>query len=225
MNYYQFHVGDYIKHTAHLEPLEDLAYRRLLDMYYDIEGPIPTDIPLVSRRLRLGIEVVQAMLSEFFSLTESGWANVRANAEIAAYHAFLEKQKANGKLGGRPKKTHRKPTANPSLTQAEPKITLTTTQQPITSNQQPTVEEPDGFALFWSAYPKKTAKPAALKAFRSQKINGNISEILGDIERKAASDSWQKDGGQYIPNPATYLNQRRWEDGTGQQKNVWAGAI
>ena len=34
MNYYPFHVGDYIAHTAHLHPLEDIAYRRMLDLYY-----------------------------------------------------------------------------------------------------------------------------------------------------------------------------------------------
>lgn len=34
MNYFPFHVGDYAAHTAHLEPLEDLAYRRMLDAYY-----------------------------------------------------------------------------------------------------------------------------------------------------------------------------------------------
>ena len=34
MNYYPFHLGDYAARTAHLEPMEDLAYRRLLDLYY-----------------------------------------------------------------------------------------------------------------------------------------------------------------------------------------------
>ena len=38
MNYFPFNVGDYSVHTAHLEPMEDLAYRRLLDQYYLREG-------------------------------------------------------------------------------------------------------------------------------------------------------------------------------------------
>ena len=67
--------------------------------------------------------------------------------------------------------------------------------------------------MFWSAYPKKTAKPAALKTFKAAKIDSQlISTILEDIESRKAGDDWQKDGGKYIPNPATYLNQRRWED-------------
>ena len=43
MNYFPFHVGDYAAHTSHLEPMEDLAYRRILDAYYLREGPLPSE--------------------------------------------------------------------------------------------------------------------------------------------------------------------------------------
>jgi hypothetical protein len=74
-------------------------------------------------------------------------------------------------------------------------------------------ETENGFALFWSAYPKKTAKPAAEKAFKAAKINGHLPEVLKDIESRSIGDDWTKNSGQFVPNPATYLNQRRWEDG------------
>ena len=131
MHYYQFNIGDYNKHTMHLSPIEDITYRRLLDMYYDTELPIPNDIPWVSRRLRIEAGVVKAVLIEFFVLTENGYKNHRADAEIDAYHEFLNKQKANGIKGGRPKKTHGIPKPNPNLTQNNPK------QEPLTTNQQP----------------------------------------------------------------------------------------
>ena len=117
MHYYQFNIGDYIKQTIHLSPLEDLAYRRLLDFYYDTELPIPNDIPLVSRKLRLDEKTIETILNEFFHLTENGYRNNRADKEIAVYRSFLDKQKANGSKGGRPKK----PTALPTLTQNNPK--------------------------------------------------------------------------------------------------------
>ena len=117
MHYYQFNIGDYIKNTIHLSLMEDLAYRRLLDMYYDSEKPIPTDIPWVSRRLRMDTDVVQNVLNEFFELSSEGYKNHRANLEIASYHEYMAKQKANGSKGGRPKKTQTKPIANPDLTQ------------------------------------------------------------------------------------------------------------
>jgi uncharacterized protein YdaU (DUF1376 family) len=103
MHYYQFNIGDYLKHTAHLAPHEDLAYRRLLDMYYDTEQPIPNDIPRVSRRLRMEQEIVGVVLNEFFVLTEDGYRNTRADKEISDYRDYLTKQKANGMKGGRPK--------------------------------------------------------------------------------------------------------------------------
>jgi hypothetical protein len=77
-----------------------------------------------------------------------------------------------------------------------------------------TADQPEGFDLFWQTYPKKSAKPAALKAFQSAKINGHLPEVLADVEAKAGGDDWQKENGKYVPNPATYLNQRRWEDET-----------
>lgn len=131
MHYYQFNIGDYIKHTMHLSPIEDITYRRLLDMYYDTEAPIPNNIPLVSRRLRIEAGIVKSILTEFFEETEEGYRNYRADAEIASYHGFLDKQKANGSKGGRPKKTQTKPTANPNVTQNNPK------QEPLTTNHKP----------------------------------------------------------------------------------------
>lgn len=85
MNYFPFHVGDYAAHTAHLEPLEDLAYRRMLDAYYLREGPIPSDPREVARliRMRSNMEEIESVLSEFFVLTESGWTHARCDAEIA----------------------------------------------------------------------------------------------------------------------------------------------
>jgi uncharacterized protein YdaU (DUF1376 family) len=132
MHYYQFNIGDYNKHTMHLSPIEDITYRRLLDMYYDTEAPIPIDIPWVSRRLRIESGIVKSILNEFFKYTENGYINSRADAEIAQYHGFIEKQKTNGIKGGRPKKTHGIPKPNPNLTQNNPKQeTLTTKHKPL----------------------------------------------------------------------------------------------
>ena len=69
------------------------------------------------------------------------------------------------------------------------------------------------FAEFWAVYPKKagkvTAEAAWLKLNPSKALH---SKILAAIETAKKSRQWQRDGGQYIPHPATWLNQRRWED-------------
>lgn len=84
MNYYPFHLGDYAAHTAHLEPLEDLAYRRMLDAYYLREAPLPADPAEVARliRLRQNMAEVEAVLREFFMLTDEGWSHARCDEEI-----------------------------------------------------------------------------------------------------------------------------------------------
>jgi len=87
MHYYQFHIGDYRAATAHLSNDEDLAYRRLLDMYYDTETPIPLDIDWVSRRLRLGQDVVENVLKDMFKVSVDGWIHTRCDSEIRKYHS------------------------------------------------------------------------------------------------------------------------------------------
>ena len=69
------------------------------------------------------------------------------------------------------------------------------------------------FNLFWERYPKKLAKRDAEKAFA--KINPDeklFNLILEKLELYKQSEAWLKDGGQFIPYPATWLNGRRWED-------------
>jgi uncharacterized protein YdaU (DUF1376 family) len=91
LNYYPFHVGDYASHTMHLDPMEDLAYRRMLDVYYTRDGALPTDVADVARliRMRSSIDIVKVVLAEFFTLIPSGWHHARCEIEIAK---MVEKQ-------------------------------------------------------------------------------------------------------------------------------------
>lgn len=88
------------------------------------------------------------------------------------------------------------------------------------------------FDVFWKAYPKKTAKDDARKAFYKRKPDSEmLQQMLQALETQSASPAWTKDGGQFIPNPATWLNGGRWQDGPVQdfsysvQNNILAGAI
>jgi len=69
------------------------------------------------------------------------------------------------------------------------------------------------FDVFWAAYPRKEAKVAARKVFdKLQPDEQLMQKIISAINRWKQSAQWQENGGQYIPHPATWLNQRRWED-------------
>ena len=69
------------------------------------------------------------------------------------------------------------------------------------------------FSEFWQAYPKKRNKARAKQAFfRIKKIEKVFPVMMQALGRQKASADWQKDGGQYIPLPTTWLNGERWED-------------
>jgi len=66
---------------------------------------------------------------------------------------------------------------------------------------------------FWPAYPKKVAKEAARKAAAKVLAAGtDLAEVMAGLEAAKACDQWTRDGGKFVPNPATWLNGRRWED-------------
>lgn len=69
------------------------------------------------------------------------------------------------------------------------------------------------FDRFWAAYPRKTAKPDAKKAFLKLKPDDDLLQTMLDaIEKQKQTSQWQESGGQFIPYPASWLNGRRWED-------------
>jgi uncharacterized protein YdaU (DUF1376 family) len=132
MYYYQFNIGDYLSHTRHLTPTEDLCYRRLLDYYYLHEKPILLDLPQATRLLCLNKEFipdVQTVLTEFFIQTDNGWINPRADKEIKQYQGFIDA----GKLGAA--KRWSKDTNNPPNAPLKQPPMLNTNQQPITNKQ------------------------------------------------------------------------------------------
>jgi len=97
----------------------------------------------------------------------------------------------------------------------------TTSEQQVNTNKNVKKEKNDKnvknkdirFADFWSAYPKKVAKAEAEKAFNKIKIDDTLlTTILTAVEKQKQTEAWQKDKGQFIPYPATWLNQHRWED-------------
>lgn len=70
-----------------------------------------------------------------------------------------------------------------------------------------------GFDQFWAAYPNKTGKPVAIEAFGRALTRALLPEIMAGLSR--AIERWRNEGrdGRYIPNPSTWLNQDRWDDG------------
>lgn len=69
------------------------------------------------------------------------------------------------------------------------------------------------FEKFWTVYPKKRSKGQAEKAWDKIKPDEQLqNRITQSLEQAKTSDDWTKDGGKYIPYPATWLNAKGWED-------------
>ena len=96
MHYYQFNIADYANSTQHLEPMEDLAYRRMLDLYYMKESPLPESIDEIARliRMRLHTECIAVVLQDFFIKTKSGYVNITADEVLSCIYEKSEKAKA-----------------------------------------------------------------------------------------------------------------------------------
>ena len=70
-----------------------------------------------------------------------------------------------------------------------------------------------GFGRFWRAYPRKCAKRRAELAFRKLSPDESlVDQMCAALEIQKRQADWRKEGGRYIPYPATWLHDRRWED-------------
>jgi uncharacterized protein YdaU (DUF1376 family) len=158
MHYYQFNIGDYVSHTRHLSPIEDIAYRRLLDAYYLSERPLNSGITSIARQIGLRDyeQEVKIVLEEFFRLADDGWINTRADKEIAHFHSKIEQASKAGKASAERR-------SNARSTDVQP----TNNKEPLTINHKPnknTVAPPFGVTdSVWQDWLKlRKAKKAAV---------------------------------------------------------------
>jgi len=91
MYFYQFHIGDYLTSTGHLSNEEDLAYRRLIDLYYMTEKPIPLDLVPVARKIKSTVEIIERLISDKLLIKQhDGYHNRRCDEEIAKYKSMVK---------------------------------------------------------------------------------------------------------------------------------------
>ena len=146
MNFYPFHIGDYLSHTSHLTDEEDLAYRRMIDLYYQTEEPF-TDTAKLARKVRSSFEIVGSILSEFFVYQENAWHLKRADEEIAKYKAMKD-----GGRKGAALRWH-KGSDSPPITPPNHPLMPTKNQEPRTKNHIKTIPTPVGVSVdLWSDF-------------------------------------------------------------------------
>lgn len=232
MNYYEHHLGDYMRDTAHLSVMEDGVYRRLLDQYYVRERPLPVEIRECCKLARAASkperDAVAYVMREFFDLCEDGHHQPRADAEIARFQDKQRKAKASADarwshsernaiasatFDANGMRTHSE--GNATRERASERIrvrALARPQSPDTSNEK-TLPQLEGFGEFWAAYPRKVDKADAEKAWRKLGyVNGLLPTILAAVKAQCVEGGTLGTEPRFIPHAASWLNGKRWED-------------
>ena len=108
----------------------------------------------------------------------------------------------------------RKALANLRPLETTPETTLEKErEQESKPRSKPSEETSESFLKFWESYPhsRRTGKPQCRKIWKVKNLDVQIETILSALENHKTSNDWQKEGGQYIPGSAVWLNQERWE--------------
>lgn len=213
MHYYSFNIADYKKDTAHLKPMEHYIYRSLIDLYYLNETPIPLKTHSVMRWLSLETHDQEKMLldvlNDFFEEHEDGFYHKRIEDEVEKYHTNAEKNRVNGKKGGRPPKNKPKETQLVSSgNQLESE--LNPNQEPITNNQEPLTinntesevskNTSDDLVQFWNENRPSNAQVKV--SIWSKKVKTRLKTFTADEIKQAMifviNDSWYQSNSQVL---------------------------
>lgn len=110
-------------------------------------------------------------------------------------------------------RAHKKEASNDDVTLQKRQRNALDTDTDTDTEKKKTIAQPAGFAEFWLAFPRKKNKGDAEKAWKALKPNSElVATILAAIASSKQSSEWLKDGGQFIPYPASWLRAKGWED-------------
>lgn len=191
----------YMSYKKHLELLsyEDIGRLTMALFDYAENGTVPN------------LDGMAMMAFSFIS--------AQMDLDLSKYKDICQKRSEAGRLGAEAKKANAKTDKQKQANKADNDNDddndddndndLKTTPPIVPPNDAPTSR----FDTFWSVYPKKVGKKAARTAWKRIKMDKALFDrIIAAVEKAKQSQQWKKNGGQYIPNPATWLNQGRWDD-------------
>ena len=163
MNFYPFHIGDYISHTSHLSDEEDLAYRRMIDLYFMTEQAL-NDSSTVARRIRASVQTVETIYAEFFELGDDNlWHNKRVEEEIAKFRNRQTQASKAGKASAEARLNKRSTPVQPTRTKNQNQKSIET---PKKASKLGVVELPSEWKEFCSKERPELEPQKVFEAFR-----------------------------------------------------------
>ena len=195
MHYYQFNIGDYASHTSRLSIYEDIAYRRLLDLYYLTERPLNGCLKDVAREIGMmdSLSDVEYVLKKFFIEDGGMWRNNRCDLEIKAYQNKRESASKAGKASAKARQSKgSEQSSNDSETDVDENSTdvqPNNNHKPITNNQEQEQEQKKKKAT------KKFVKPSV------DEINTYCRERKNSINAEQFFAHYESNGWKVGKNP------------------------
>lgn len=207
-------TGVYIRLMCILHKMEEYGVIELRDKEKQSENNIHNFAAKLVRQMPYEVACIERSLRE---LIEEGVITLEGDRlyqkrMVKDGEISLKRSKAGSK-GGK--------TTQGSYSEKELESSETTASEVEADDGSTPKENPieERFKEFWKAYPRKSGKGSAEKSWKkiapTQKL---FDEIMTALEVAKQCDQWRKDNGQFIPYPATWLNQKRWEDDYGLPK-------
>lgn len=176
-------------------------------------GQLATSLPSLSSEIQQSIQQVRTSLEH---LKSTGEITVSLHPRfqvisITNYDKYQDKQQAKQQANNRQSTGNLTGKSTGNQQQYNNNNNINNINKGTNNYSCPTGEE--GFSEFWEAYPRKEAKKNALAAWGKLKVDPEMMDrIMTALRKQAGSEQWQREGGRFIPLPATWLNGRRWED-------------
>lgn len=201
--------------------LSDRAFRQLIETWCmcaraENDGRL-TDAQVskvFSRKVRDELVAVG-----YLDKCESGWQmhDYLDHQTSAAHIADLRRKRAEaGSRGGKAKANRlalASPLAKQTASKSVPEVEVEEEVKELLTTKALTRANPIDaeFDSFWQAYPRRTGKDAARRAFTNARKRAKFDDIIAGAVRFCA-DPNREDA--FTPHPATWLNAGRWADET-----------
>lgn len=213
---FQLYASDFYMDTSGWTATQIGIYFRLL-MFEWVNGSIPNGIQGLARIAQIDpgnfLKCYRPTVEgKFFPNGNGELVNRRLEEVRENQRKYRESQSEKGKASAEKRWGDRVTGVITTVTERlQPKDNSSSSSS--SSSLNPKSIYSDSFSSFWNKYPKKEGKSEATKIF--EKIEPDeflLKVMLAKITQFKRTPQWMQDGGRFIPKPATWLNERRWED-------------
>lgn len=226
------YIGDYLADTSHLSAAEHGAYLLLIMHYWRTAAPLSDQEETLQRITRMSRSEWRASrntLRAFFKPAVINGERVLTHTRIEKELQKADVRYANRKaasdaaIAARNAKRNVERNVEPLVNQPQPQPQSSYEEEntnpsdlssargkPLARKPRKALEEPDGFAEFYTAYPKHVARRAAVKAYRAAIKRASPAVILAGAIRYATNSAGKE--AEYVKHPATWLNADCWAD-------------